>query len=351
MENGTALLIFESHCGDRSRIPDVVRFYKARSEFTPMDRGRMFAAGARRNCCLVTKATPGDLIVIAEPRYREARLDWFLFAVGEDFVPQTIGKGRKPTYSEIHEILSNTQTRPHESLLLTNGDLRRLFQAHVPSWLESILSAQLDRWRALDPAAFVNFTPSAPDPGDLDRCITASPYTMLERWKALLDQRMLTRCIGLSPEGAVRYALDQIPDHLRKDYLFGNAALALELWQAELSETDWCICAQALPKETYDLRMSLSTRKRACVLATVYKILWMLPFVNPSTGERKEILESILEHPDVWLSLHQSSFSQMFGKLGLLASIRPGTHEIHSLMNHSNEEVRNRLHEYIATHL
>ena len=197
----------------------------------------------------------------------------------------------------------------------------------------------------------MNFTPSVPDPGDLDRCITASPYTMLERWKALLDQRMLTRCIGLSPEGAVRYALGQIPDHLRKDYLFENAAIALEHWQAELSETDWCICAQALPKETYNLRMSLSTRKRASILATVYKILWMLPFTNPSAGEQKEILESILEHPDVWLSLHQSSFSRMFGKLGLLASISPGTHEIHSLMNHSNEDVRNRLHEYIAAHL
>ena len=105
------------------------------------------------------------------------------------------------------------------------------------------------------------------------------------------------------------------------------------------------------PKETYDLRMSLSSRKRAFILATLYEILWMLPFSNPSAGERKEILESILEHPDVWLSFHQSSFIQLFGKLERLASIQPGLPEIDSLRITPNEEVRNRIHEYIASQL
>ena len=71
---------------------------------------------------------------------------------------------------------------------------------------------------------------------------------MLERWKTVLDERLLERCIKLSPEGAVRYALAEIPDHLREDYLFDNAAIALDVCRAELSETDWCICARALPE-------------------------------------------------------------------------------------------------------
>jgi len=311
----------------------------------------MFAGDSPRNCCLVIKAQRGDLIVIAEPRRQGLLLDWLLVRVGEDFVPQISEEGRKPSYLEIHEMLSNKKARQSESLTLTDGDLRRLFQAEVPAWLKSILAAQLDGWRERDPAAFVNFTPSTPDPGDFERCATASPSIMLERWKDLLDERLLGRCIKQSPAGAVRYALTDIPDQLREDYLFENAAIAISVCQAELWETDWCICAQALPKETYELRMSLSSRKRAYILATLYEILWMLPFANPSPGERKEILESILDHPDVWLSLHQSSFGRMFTKLDKLASISPGLPEINSLRFHRNEEVRNRIHDYIASQL
>ena len=351
LEDDAALLVFQSHCGDRSRIPDVSRFYKNLYEFAPMDKGRVFGGDSCRNCCLVIKAKPGDLIVIAEPRFHGSRLDWLFLRIGEDFVPQLIEAGRKPSYSEIREILSSKLTGPSESLRLTTFDLRRLFQARVPSWLQTILSAQLDGWRARDPAAYVNFTPSAPHPGDLDRCATASPSTMLERWKTVLDRILLERCIKLSPEGAVRYALAEIPDHLREDYLSENAAIALDVCQAELSETDWCICARARPKETYDIRTALNSRKRAYIIATVYKILWMLPFSNPTAGERKEILESILEYPDVWLSLHQSSFGRMFTKLEKLASISPGLPEIESLMNHHDEEVRNKIHEYIASQL
>jgi hypothetical protein len=351
MEDGTALLIFESHCGSRSRIPDVSRFYKDGFEFAPMDKGRVFAGDFPRSCCLVIKARPGDLIVIAEPRLQGSQLDWLFLRIVEGFVPEIIELGRKPSYSEIRDILANKQIRPSKSLALTNDDLRRLFLAQAPAWLESILSAQLDGWKARDLAAYVNFTPSAPDPGDLDRYVTASPCIMLERWKHLLDERLLARCIKLSPEGAVRYALAEIPGHLREDYLSDNAAIALDVCRAELSETDWCICARARPRETYNLRMSLSSRKRANILATLYKVLWMLPFANPSPGERKEILESILEHPDVWLSLHRSSFIQLFGKLERLASIRPGLPEIDLLRNHRNEEARNRIHVYIASQL
>lgn len=351
MADGTALLIFESNCGNRSRIPEVVRCYKDGFEFAPIDKGRVFAGESRRNCVLVIKARPDDLIVIAEPRHQGSQLDWLFLRIVEGFVPEIIEQGRKPSYSEIREILASKQIRPSKSLALTNDDLRRLFQAQVPAWLETILLAQLEGWRERDLAAYVNYTPSAPDTVDLDRCVTASPCIMLERWKTVLDERLLERCIKLSPEGAVRYALAEIPDHLREDYLFENAAIALDFCQAQLTETDWCICARALPKETFELRMSLSTRNRAHILATLYKVLWPIPFMNPSAGERMEIFESILEHPDVWLSLHRSSFIQLFGKLDRLASIRPASPEIDSLRNHHDEEVRNKIYEYIASQL
>jgi hypothetical protein len=351
LENETALLVFESRCVAQGRIPDIVRFYQQRGLFVPMDRGRVFTAGSRRACCLVIKAKPGDLVSIAEPEPRKTRLNWLFLSIGEDFFPHVIESTRKLTYPEIHQQLLEKRSGLSGSQPLTIGNLRRLFETPNPPWLDSILSAQLDAWRLRDPAAFVNHTPSAPEPVDLDRGIAAAPSIILERWKNLLDVRRLERCIRLSPEAAVKYALSEIPNHLREEYLFEHAAIALDLWTAELSDSDWAACARALPKEVFERRMTLPSRVQACILAATFETLWMLPFLNPSSGERREVMKSILDHPDVWLSLHPPGFNRLFKKLDELAGVSLPNHELQSLMNHPAGSVRSAILEYIATRI
>ena len=347
LEDGTALLVFAAHCGNRDRIPQINRFYRAQGAFCPMDHGRVLTAGGQRACCLVIRTGPGDILAIAEPRHHKQGLDWVFFAVGEDFSLTVIEDGRKMDYTEIHQILLDSKTQMTGPLKVTDGDLRRLFQGSVPSWLDSILEAQLDDWRERDPAAFANYTPKAPNLRDLGRCITAAPCIMLERWKGLLNDHQMARCIRLSPEGAVRYALERIPAELREEYLIQHATTALEYCKSELSGSDWAACASVLPKETYKLRMSQPSRDQAYILGTVFEMLWILPFANPGAGERSEILESIREHPDVWLSLHQSDFGLLFDRLERFAKIQPSQSLLHSLMNHEDEEVRRKVFEYV----
>lgn len=312
-----------------------------------MDHGRVLTAGGQRDCCLVIRTRPGDILAIAEPRRNEQGLDWVFFAVFEDFSLRVIEGGRKMDYTEIHQILLDSKSQMTGPLKVTDGHLRRLFQGSVPSWLDSILAAQLDDWWARDPAAFVNYSPKAPDLRDLDRFITTAPRIMLERWQGLLDDHQLAHCIRLSPEGAVRYALGKIPADLREDYLVQHATTALEYCRSELSGPDWAACASVLPKETYKLRMSLPSRDQAHILATVYDMLWLLPFVNPSASDRMEILDSIRQHPDVWLSLHQSDFGLLFDRLERFAKIQPSQSLIHSLIHHEDEEVRRKVFEYV----
>lgn len=345
--DGTALLSFESRCGNQSRIPQITRFYRAPREIAPMNHGRVFGAGEHGDCCLVTRATAGDLIAIAEPRHQDRRLDWVYYVVDDNYVPTVVERNRKMGYLEIQRYLSDSLAPLSEPMELTDGILRILFQSTHPSWLASMLMAQLDDWKWRDPFAYANYIPKVPDPADLDRCVTAAPSIMLERWMELLDQNQLAKCVGLSPEGAVRYALDRIPNRLLEDYLIRHAGIALEHCRSRLSGPDWAACASALPTETFKLRMTLPSRDQAYILATVYQILWRLPFSNPNFGERMEILESIREHPDVWLMLHEHDFGQMFTKLESYARIRPNHDLIHALMHHDDEEVRRRILESI----
>jgi hypothetical protein len=345
--DGTALLSFESRCGNQSRIPQITRFYRAPREIAPMNHGRVFGAGEHGDCCLVIRATAGDLIAIAEPRHQDRRLDWVYYVVDDNCVPTFFERSRKMGYLEIRQFFSDSLATLSDSMELTDGMLRILFQASQPSWLACILNVQLADWKLRDPAAFANFTPKLPDPADLDRCVSAAPRCMLERWMDLLDEQQLAKCVGLSPEGAVRYALDRIPNRLLEDYLIKHAAIALDHCRARLSGPDWAACASALPTETFKLRMTLPSHEQAYILATVYQILWRLPFANPSTGERMEILESIREHPDVWLTTHEDSFGQMFAKLERFARIRPNHDLIHALMHHEDEAVRRKILESI----
>ena len=351
LEDNAVLLVFELRCGARSQIPQIARFYRADCAFCPMDQGRVLTARPKRNCGLVIRTKPGDILVIVEPRPRKQGLNWLFLAVGEDFSLTVIEDRRKLSYPEIQQFQSDSKTPLTRSLKVTDEDLRKLFQASCPPWLDSILQSQLHDWRARDTAAFAHYTPTVPAPNDLDRCIIAAPLVMLERWRDFLNGQQLVKCIGLSSEGAVRYAFDKIPVRLREEYLVRHAAIALHHWRHFLSGKDWAACAQAQPKETYNLRMSLPSRDRAYILATVYEIIWILPFTNPDSAERKEIIESIVEHPDVWLSLHQSCFRTMFGQLERLTMIRPGITEIDALRNDQNEEVRSRIHEYIANQI
>lgn len=345
--DGTALLIFVSRCGNQSRIPQITRHYRAPREIAPMNHGRVFGAGEHGDCCLVARATPGDLIAIAEPRLQQRGLDWVYFVVDDNYVPTAVKRNRKMDYLEVQQYLSDSLAPLSTPLELTDGMLRILFQSTCPSWLAAIITAQLADWKLRDPAAFANYTPKVPDPADLDRCVTAAPSIMLERWMELLDQNQLAKCVGLSPEGAVRYALDRIPNRLIEDYLIRHAAIALEHCRARLSGPDWAACASALPTETYNLRMTLPSRDQAYILGTVYQILWCLPFANPSTGERIEILDSIREHPDVWLALHENNYGLMFEKLERFARIRANHDLIHALMHHENAAVRHKIIECI----
>jgi hypothetical protein len=346
-----ALMIFEAHLADCSQIPMIARIYRADCAFCPMDQGRVLTARAKRNCGLVIRTRPGDILAIVEPRPRKQGLNWLFLSVGEDFVLTVIENRRKLDYKEIQQLQSDSKIPLTKSLKVTDEDLRRLFQASCPPWLDSILQSQLHDWKARDPAAFAYYTPTVPAPGDLDRCITAAPLVMLERWRDHLSEQQLAKCIGLSSEGAVRYAFDKIPVRLREEYLRRHAAIALHYWRHILADRDWAACAEAQPRETYNLRMSIPSRDRAYILATVYDILWILPFTNPNHAEQKEIIESILKHPDVWLSIHQSCFRTMFCKLERLTMIRLGLTEIDALRHHRNEEVRNRIHEYIANQI
>lgn len=181
------------------------------------------------------------------------------------------------------------------------------------------------------------------------RCIEAEPFTMLERWRQLMAPDQLRRCAELSPSGAVSFAFDHIPPERRDEYLSDHATAVLTHSFDKLTGPDLAVCAGVKPGLVYEKRGSLTPELRTHVLATVYQLLWSARLGPPSIRVRNVILQSLREHPVVWLSLHDWSFLRIYRELQRLAFIRPGWDEIKNLDHHADPEVRKAFHDFVAT--
>ena len=163
------------------------------------------------------------------------------------------------------------------------------------------------------------------------------------------DQRQ--RCALRSPEGAVRFASESIPPERREEYLRTHAKSALEHSLSKLSGPDLVVCAGDKPQLAFDKREKLSPELRAYVLATVYQFVWPAPIGKPSARDRNEILQSVREHPGVWLSLHGWSFVRVCQELQRQASIRPGSDDFTILNQHADPKVREAFLDWAATQI
>jgi hypothetical protein len=174
---------------------------------------------------------------------------------------------------------------------------------------------------------------------------------MLARWRHLMEPDQLRRCAELSPSGAVRYASDHIPPELREEYLRNHATTALTHSLEKLTGLDLVVCAGEKPQTAFDKREKLNPELRAYVLATVYQFLLPLPFLQPSAQNRIEIIQSVREHPEVWLSYHDWSFVRVFHELRCQASIRDDWGDLTYLNDHADPRVRKAFLNWVATQL
>jgi hypothetical protein len=166
-----------------------------------------------------------------------------------------------------------------------------------------------------------------------------------------MEPDQLRRCAELSPSGAVRFAVDHIPPERREEYLRTHSKSALVHSLPKLSGPDLVTCAGDSPQLAFDMREKLTPELRAYVLATVYQYLWPAPFGKPSAQDQIEIIQSVRELPEVWLSLHDWSLVRVFQELRRQASIRHGWGDLTHLNHHADPAVRHAFLNWVATQL
>ena len=350
-DSGAVMVIESSPDCDPKWPPTIRRFYKSPPSYAPMDHGCVIGHGLATRCAMLVRVQPYSLVAAAERLKFGRGIRWRYFQLGSNFEVDLVQSGRRYEYNEIHEILRALPDHQTASLELSDQDLVDVFVRPQPEWFQLIAKKQMDYWRRQNPKCFARFAAEFPQGGDISRCIWAAPYAMLARWHDQMTEEQRQRCALRAPEGAVRFACDSIPLELREQYLRKHAKSALEHSLAKLRGPDLVVCAEDKPLLAYDKRGNLNPELRAYVLATVYQFLWPAPFGEPSAQDRNEILQSVRDHPEIWLTLHDWSFVRVFHELQRQASILPGWDDLTILHQHADPEVRKAFHNYVATQL
>ncbi|RYD31499.1 MAG: hypothetical protein EOP85_22700 [Verrucomicrobiaceae bacterium] len=300
---------------------------------------------------MVVEVAPYSLVSVAERLNYGKGVSWRFFQIGSNFDVTLVESRRKLGYDEIRKFMWGLPEHQSASLLLSDHDLMEIFRSPQPEWFRRIAEAQAEHWRINQTACYARIAPNFPEGGDISRCIEAEPFTMLERWRHLMASDQLRRCAELSPSGAVRFAFDHIPPDRRDEYLSDHAAAAVTHSFTKLTGPDLVVCARVKPDIVYEKRGSLSPELGAHVLATAYQFLWPSQMGPPSVQIRNEILQSLREHPEVWLSLHDWSFVQIHRELQRLVSIRPDWDDVENFYHHADPEVRHAFLNFVATQI
>jgi hypothetical protein len=350
--DGVAVIVIESSPDlDPQKAPAINRFYRSPAYYAPMDQGRVIGHGIGERCAMLVEAVPYSLVSVSERLNHGRGVRWRFYQIGSNLEVTLVENQRKLGYDEIRKILWDWPEHQSASLVLSDHDLTEVFRVPQPEWFRKIAKAQIEHWRIREPGSYARIAPNFPEGRDIYRCIEAEPFIMLARWRHLMEPDQLRRCAELSPSGAVRFAFDHIPPERRDEYLSDHATSALNHSFNKLSGPDLAICAGVKPDIVYDKRGSLTSELLAHVLATVYQFLWPVPLAPPPAHARNEILQSVREHPEVWLSLHDWSFIRVCHELQRQASIRPGCGDFTILNQHADPEVRKAFHNWVATRI
>jgi len=349
---GGAVIAIESSSNlDLKKPPAIHRHYRSPAYYAPMDRGRVIGHGLGDKCAMLVEAVPYSIVSVSELLNHGRGVRWRFFQIGSDLEVTLIESRRKLGYDEIRKLLWDLPEHQAASLVLSDNDLTEVFRGPQPDWFRRIAKAQLEHWRTQKPVSYARIAPNCPEGEDFSRCIEAEPFIMLARWRHLMGPDQIRRCAELSPSGAVRFAVDHIPPERREEYLRNHSKSALVHSLPKLSGPDLVICAGDSPQLAFDKREKLTPELRAYVLATVYQFLWPAPIRQPSAQERNEILQSVRDHPEVWLTLHDWSLVRVVKELRRQASIQDGWGDLTHLNDHADPAVRHAFLNYFATQI
>lgn len=307
----TARITFESlRVLDHSSPPEIHRYLPSPWELVSTDTGHTLGFEEGKACALTIQIRRNDFIALKQHSLdSEEPPCWSYYRIGQDFQPAALNlPNRSLSLVESAEMLHPDCCQDADPVESGDEALRRFLAQKHPAWLQQILERQLRNWHTHKPDHFYQFAPLTNAGSDLDRCVAASPFAALGRFKDRLSQAQLATCVDKSPKGAVMFAIDSIPVLQREDYLRDQAKEALKFAADKLSDLELGRCARIEMLTAFRRRAGMENHRRAIMLASSYPINFIARDGGSLADLQAEVRQSLLDYPDEWRASDRDGF-------------------------------------------
>ena len=323
----TAMIAFESGpFPDPQMVPRIHLYSRSQYHRPYLDDGQVFGHGTGNSHVLFIKATPLSIIQVIEWHPGKRHMAETRYQVGPDFeITQVPTNARKTSSVGIQDLLHASPASSGGNLILLESDTKLLFSDVQPPWLKNIIDAQLTHWRIHHVDLYFRHTYWQLNQEDIWHGVKAAPYWVLARWKNRLKPYQIDLCVRASPRGAVSFAPERLSRYQREQYLEKYPEDALTHASDKLTHAELMMCANREPDAALSLpcRRNLPPQLRATLLAGSYRKLRKVRMSGPVRDLQRELLDSIIEQPEEWLTAHRGGFAEVMEGLASHLSIRP----------------------------
>ena len=313
-----------------------------------VSQGAVLGRDVGKPSALILDVHQRDLVVIRARDQKDGNFICQYFRIGRDWKPRRLdltcshySHQQVVDLIEICDIASDRQVDSSDWILMDF-----LTETH-PTWLNEILSRQIEHWHLNKLERFFSLAPSRATYAEIRICTNAYPALALAQYKHLLSRRQIKSGVRKSLRGAVMHAFEELsPSHVEKAVV-DHPHEMIRYAAHRLTDSQLERCAQLAPYAAFDSRSGMSAARQAAMLAISYPYCAII-YYNSRPALRSEFIQSITMHPKAWLSFHNQSYSELFRCLRNRLGLNLTASELRGIMKEAPEEYHQSIMDHIA---
>ena len=349
LDSTTARIVFEYKEGFHTwRKLTINRIFFSGPGGPVISRGAVLGRDVGEPSALILDVRQRDLVVIRSRERKEGDFSCQCYRIGHDWVPRRLELACTSYLPqefidqvELSDIDADRQVDSCDLVLM-----EFLAESH-PTWLEDILSRQIEHWRQNKLERFLRLAPSRATSDEIALCIINHPLIALAHFNNCLSRRQIKSCVRRSLRGAVMHAFEELSPALVNKAVVDHPHEMIRYAASKLTDSQLLECAQLAPYAAFQCRSGMPPARRAAMLAISFPYCAIYYYAKP-TALRSELLQSITNHPAVWLSFHNQSYSELFGGLRHRLGLIMTTSDLRGIMRGTPAEYHEPLMHHIA---
>ena len=349
LDSTTARIVFEYKEGFHSwRKLSICRISFTCPGSPAVSQGAVLGRDDGKPSALILDVRQRDLIVIRARDHKDGNVIPQYFRIGRDWVPRRLDLScahyRHPRVVDLIELCDVTPDRQVDSC---DCALREFLAETHPTWLNDILSRQIEHWHRNKPERFFSLTPLRATYDEIAICINDFPLLALAHYKHLLSRMQIRSCVHRSLKGAVMYAFEELSPSLIEKAVVDHPHVMIRYAAHRLTDSQLHRCAQLAPYAAFDCRSGMPPARRAAMLAISYPYCAII-YDDNRTALRSEIIRSITDCPAEWLAYHDQSHSAVFRCLRDHLGLKINVPDLQGIMNGTPKEYHQPIMDHIA---